>query len=386
MIKIGVDCHNLEQARAGVARTLMEELRGLSQMPFVRENIRFFLYFKSQAPADPLFDDPIFIKRVLPHIIKSSSLIFYNILLPFYAWRDEVDFCYFPCYMLPLFYFGKSIVTIHDVAYEAQPQYFPPYYRWSYHILSRRAARKATTVITISDFSKQEIIKYYKIAPEKIRNIPLAPANIFKSLRYSVQGEALQNRIKLKYGVKNDFIFFVGQIFTRRHIYEALLGFEKIANDLPDTQFLVIGHDLTYPLLHINNLCAEINKRLGREAIIRQECVPSDKKLTELYNAAKLFVYLSEYEGFGLPPVEALSCGTPILIGRSGVSREVFGEAAFYAENPKDINEVAVKMKTAILDESARREIMQNASERLKKFNWETHCEKLLEVFKQVAV
>lgn len=380
MIKIGVDCHNLEQARAGVARTLMEELRGLCQMPFVKENIRFFLYFKSQSPSDPLFDDPIFIKRVLPRIVRPSSLIFYNILLPFYAWRDGVDFCYFPCYMLPLFYFGKSIVTLHDVAYEARPEFFPPYHRYSYHFLSSHAAKRATAIVTISDFSKREIIKYYKVPLQKITTIHLAPATIFKKSNDTAKSSVT----KQKYGIDKDFIFFVGQIFVRRRIYESVLAFEKIAKELPDLQFLLIGRDLTYPPRLIDDLCEKVNVRLGRKAIIRRDRVLTDEDLAILYGAAKIFIYPSEYEGFGLPPIEALASGTPPLVARSGVSGEIFGEAAFYVENPNDIDEMAMKIKETISDESARAKVLQAADEQLKKFNWSEHCEKLLKLFKEI--
>jgi len=381
MIKIGIDGHNLEQSRAGVARTLLEELKGLSKIPFVRENIRFIIYFKTNPPTDLILNDPICEKKVLPHFIRPSSVIFYNIILPFYALRDRVDFCYFPCYMLPLFYYGKAIVTLHDVAYEAHSEWFKPYYRYSYHILSRRAAKLASAVITISDFSKREIMKYYKIASEKIWSIPLAPSDIFKRIDDIVK----QIAVKKKYGIENKFIFFVGQIFNRRHIYEAMLAFKKIAKDFSGHQFLVAGRDLTYPDLQIDVLARKINKELGREAIIRCSKVETDEDLLYLYNSADLFVYLSEYEGFGLPPMEALTCGTPILIGQSGVSEEVFGEAAFVVKKSDVVEDVAEMMKTALTNDAKREAVLKAAVLQVGKFSWNNHCENLLDLFKKVA-
>lgn len=392
MLKIGIDGHNLEQPKAGVARTLMEELRGLSQIPFVRENIKFILYFKFKASKDPLFDElaspelqrgePLFERKVLPHIIRPSSAIFYNILLPYFASKDKVDLCYFPCYMLPLFYKGRSVVTIHDCVYEVHPEWFPPYYRYSYHILSSRAIKKASAILTISEFSKQEIMKYYNVPAEKIWVAPLAPASFFRK----IEDEEKLLSAKKKYGVEKDFVFFVGQIFTRRHVYEAMLAFEKIVEDFPNFQFLVIGRDLTYPALGINNLAEMINKRLGREAIVRKNHVESDEDLVLLYNAAELFIYLSEYEGFGLPPIESLACNTPPLLACSGVNNEVFDQAAFYVENPTDTDEISCKMRLALLNKEQKEAVLRAGKELVKKFNWENHCKKLLKLFQTVLI
>jgi len=360
-MKIGIDCHISEAKRTGAARYLFNLLRF-----WAKENPEFVLYFKNQIPSD-IPESKNFQKKILK---TSSNFWFEHILLPRAIKKDRVDIFFSPSYILP-FKIPQNIktaVAIHDVSYQAHPEW----YSWQNRILlkwiAKKSAQKADMIFACSEFTKNEILKYYKIKSEKIFLIPLAVGEEFTP-HHSIEGA--------EYGIKNKFIFYVGAIFNRRFIPETIRAFTELADKFPDYQFLISGPNYTHPFIDIDNLIKKTNQKIGREAILHIEYI-NDKDLVNLYNGADLFIWLSAYEGFGLPPLEAMACGTPVITTKMGSLSETLGDAALYIENPKDSDEIVHAISKVLSNEKTRNWLVAEGLKQAQKFSWRKTAEETL--------
>jgi len=219
---IGIDAHNLEGKRTGVGRYVFNLLNEWSKAD---SGVRFILYFKNEIPADvPKSNN--FEYRLLK---IGSTAKFMNWDLGRAAKQDRVDILFCPDYRAPIGYQGKTAITLHDISYEARPEDFnwpsladKILLKWA----SKKTAQKAAIIFTPSEFSRQEIIKHYALDPEKIIVTPLAVSPFLSG----VAGQA--DEVKEKYGLKNEFGFFVGSMFTRRHLAQVIAAFEEIAKKI----------------------------------------------------------------------------------------------------------------------------------------------------------
>src|SRR3990167_9479807 len=168
MIKIGIECENLEdpKSRWGVGQVTLNLLKEYAANPEWYKKYKLYLYFKKRIPDDQVFKNPIFVKRLLGF---SSFNIFYHILMPLRAMADRLDWMFFPAYQLPPLYIGKSVVMLtHDVYYEYKYGDLPFRYKLSYGIFTNWAAKFATKILAISETSKKEVARVYKINHDKI--------------------------------------------------------------------------------------------------------------------------------------------------------------------------------------------------------------------------
>jgi glycosyltransferase involved in cell wall biosynthesis len=290
------------------------------------------------------------------------------------AWaakKDKVDILFCPDYRAPIFYRGKTAITLHDISYEANPKSFnwkSPADKILLKWASKKTAKKAAVIFTPSEFSRQEVIKYYKISPEKVLVTFLAPDN---NLRVDNQGSSPAENFKKiseKFGISNNFIFYVGSIFTRRHLAVILDAFKKLAAERADYQILLAGRDYTDGGL-INKKTEEINKVLGKQAILRVDFL-DDLELKLLYSACAFFIWLSDYEGFGLPVLEAMSLGTPVITSEAASLKEIAGQAALLIKNNEDSEEIYQAMKDLAGDDSLRQKLAEKGKEQAAKFSW----------------
>lgn len=378
MKHIGISGFELEKenTRAGAARMLLELLSYIAKIPDIEKSMKITLYYRARIPAISILQHPVFHHKVLK-IWRPSFSMYYNILLPRAAKKDNVDFVFFPTFMLPFWFRGRSIVVIHDTIFKEHPHWFPLTHRIAYRILIQRAARKASVIFTLTNHAKKSIVKHYGVEPKRIvvAYLGIDP--------HSEGGHMLDTKYILKkYGIDREYIFYTGQIFIRRHVRESMLAFEKIAPDFPNFQFLVSHRDISIPPQHIDLLAEQINHRLGRKAILRTAFV-DDSDLMTLYREARLFVYASEHEGFGLPPAEATMTGTPALTGANGAAEEIFGKSgAFFVKNPSDPNEIAQVMKTALTDERMRSNVIAEGQKNLHSLTWERYARQIVDFWK----
>ena len=391
---IGIDAHNLEIGRGGAAHRYLFNLLKVWNDVSTAPQVKFILYFKKEIPKELDFlAEERFVKKILtaPFGFQSNAL-FVHWLLSRAAKKDKADILFSPYYVLPVFYGGKTAVTLHDIFYEVNPKAFS-WPSWADKILLKRvskiSAKKASVIFAPSEFTKSEVVKYYKVSPQKVfvthlgveekfkkpsifdrqkinpvrSNPPKADADVPLAHRTS-------NGVKEKYGIKNKFIFYIGSIFNRRRAEEAMNAFSQIAEKLPDYQFLVIGKNSTRPFIDVKKIALGINALARAPLIIYQETV-SEEDLVVLYQAADLFIWLSDYEGFGLQVIEAQASSVPVVTTRQGSLKEIAGEAAVFVENPASVSEIASAIYSGLTDEILRKNLIESGLQNVKRFDWE---------------
>jgi len=295
-------------------------------------------------------------------------MFFTHFRLPFEARRDHLDVLFSPSYILPFFYGKKSVVTIHDIVYTVLPNEFD--WRSSSDKLylpgaAKHSAKKANFILTPSEFTKNEITRLWHVRPEKIFVTPFAGDINFTKTQPILP--------------RSDFILFIGSIFNRRHISHLIQAFYKIARKQTALRLILIGKDLTNPPRHIDNLITQANYKLARQAIVRKDWV-GEEELIRLYYSARVLVLLSDYEGFGLPILEALSCGLPVLTSNKGSLPEIAADAAVYVNNPGDINEIYRKLLHILTDGRIRRSLKSKGIKQAQRFSWSTCAKKTWEI------
>ena len=383
---VGIDAHNLEGNRTGAGRYLFNLLKIWAQgnlsrysdtSTYQRESLaRFVLYFKDEI-SDDLPTSELFESKLL-NVSSTAKFVHWDL------WRaaknDKVDILFCPAYVAPVFWRGKLALILHDIIYEAHPEWFnwqSPADKLLLKWVSKKAARKANIIFTPSEFSRQEIIKFYQVVPEKVKMVSAA-ADPGLQLELTENTQVEFEKIKIKYGLKDKYGFYIGSIFSRRHLPEIVEAFFNIAKEKSGYQFLFGGKIYTRPHLYIDKLIEQKNNALGARAIIRVDFI-GDFDLKLLYSACAFFIYLSDYEGFGLPPLEAMSAGAPVITSDRTSLKEVAGEATLLINDNSDMQEIYRAMKKITDDEVLRSQLTEKGKERARKFSWERCAEEILE-------
>ncbi len=367
---IAIDARSLENNKTGVGRYLT----GLLKYWKNNKKHQFIFYFKDKIPDDDLLKSDNFELKLLKNPFKfSSNFFFQHFLLPYNLKKDRVNFFFSPFYLKPLYSPVKSSIVLHDISYEAHPEWFDFKSQIILRILSKFSAKTANLIFTVSSYSKSEIVKFYKINPDKITVTHLAPDDNF--IKISDIGKI--KALKEKYNIKNKFILSVGSMFNRRHIPEIIEAFEKIADKYKDYQFLIIGKNHTHPFVDINNKIKTANNNLGRNAIINLDFV-SEEELFAFYSSCEINIYLSDYEGFGLPVIEAQFFGKPVITSYNSSLIEVGGDSVEFVKN-NNVKGIYNSLEKLISDEGYKNRLVELGSENLKRFSWERCAEKTLE-------
>ncbi|MBU1292043.1 glycosyltransferase family 4 protein [Patescibacteria group bacterium] len=363
---IGIDSHNLEGKRTGVGRVLINILRQWDSFD-LPNNLEFILYFKNEIPDLDLSNR--FEKRLLN---SKSNALFIHCFLPQAAKKDKVDVLFCPGYIAPIFYSGKIALIIHDIIYQVHPEWYNWPSVWDRILLkrvSKISVKKAQVIFTPSEFTRQEVIKHYQVSSDKVIATLWSTENDFKQINDQNKLE----EIKKKYQIKDKFIFYIGLIFTRRHLPEVIKAFKNISNKIPDYQFLIVGAN------HANISEEEFDHK----KIIHQEYLPG-KDLVELYNAADLTIYLSDYEGFGLPVLESMACGTPVITSNKTSIPEVAGQTAIYIQDNTNIQEIEKAIYRGLRDQRLRQDLINSGLAQASKFSWLKSAQKMLDALLRI--
>jgi glycosyltransferase involved in cell wall biosynthesis len=362
-MRIGIIAHSLEGQRKGVARYLSNILK---EWVLHCKDDEFILYLRSEIQKDSFLREDNVKQIVVGAKLKGRlEPIWENFFLPWRAWKDNIDILFSPSYTLPIISHCKTAVVLHDISFDTLSDPLPWKYRTRIRFLSRYSAKRSNIVFTISEFSKIEIIKFYNIAENKIK----VTCGAVDPLFHLVQDKSLLVDFKQRYRLANDYILYVGSMFKRRNVDSLIKAFKIVLNKIPKSQLVLIGRIPSED----NNILNLIQDKSISDHIIQINYV-EDCELNLFYNAAGVLVYPSSYEGFGLPPLEAMRCGIPVIVSRFASLPEVVGNAGIFVD-PRNPDDIADKIYNLLLNLDLRKDCINNGFKQAAQFSW-TRCAK----------
>ena len=300
-------------------------------------------------------------------ILPWKNLRFWNqFRLAWELWKHPVDMLFQPAHTLPLFFRPKRVVTtLHDIGFDRLPQLYPGSERKYHHFSARLAARVATRILTVSEFSKREIMEAYKVPAERITVTPLAIDTA--AYRPDISEEA-KTAILVKYRLTKPFFLYIGRLEEKKnvvnliHAFSIFKGWRGVGDPM---RLLMVGS----PGFGYERIKKEIAARKMEEFVLMPGYVPEDE-MPALFAAADALVFPSWYEGFGLPILQAQAVGTPVITSDAASMPEVGGPAALYVK-PGEPDDIAEAMKK-LMDESVLRDRLRALGlENVKRFSWE---------------
>jgi glycosyltransferase involved in cell wall biosynthesis len=353
-MRIGIDARELVGRPTGVGRHLNGLLTEWAADGTARVH-QFVLYAHAPIPDIP---EP-FVTKIVP---GTSGTWWQQVQLPRAVRNDRLDLFFSPQYTAPLLITAKTAVVIYDVSFAAHPEWFRFREGMRLRWLSRTAAAQACAVITISEFSRREIIEHLNVPASRIRVI--SPGIPVRNTRPRPGREPK--------------VLFVGSIFNRRHVPDVISAVAPLLRLHPAASFDIVGDNRSYP--HENVVAAIEREHLGEQ--ITWHRYATDERLDDLYGRASAFVFLSDYEGLGLTPLEALTAGVPPVLLDTPVSRETCGDAALYVprDRPQDVRRA---VEQVLFDEQLRSTLLAAAPGVLARYSWARAARETLQVLER---
>jgi len=366
-MRIGVDIRELaEGSKTGIGRLLLNFLEFAAHNDTENE----YLLFANQNTSLP--DLPSRIKtRVIPEF---SRIIWDQIVLPDQIKREKVDIFYSPYYKGPLFSQAKLIVTCNDLYFLEKGN--NPISAWMRRNYCRLIFKKADRIIAISQYSKKEALRLFGFPEGKVE---IVYATLDKRFRPLDKTESFNKLNKKFVNLKKDFVLYVGNFNPHKNVSRIIEAYNLLPGPLKDKyQLVIVGKKEGgyYPL-------AKLVKNYGLEdKVVFLELVSEDE-LVYLYNATTALILVSLWEGFGLPALEAMACGAPVVVSNTTAFPEVVGNAGLYV-NPYNIEDILDKLKLLLENEDLRSDLSQKGLIQSGKFKCEYSANAILGIFKEL--
>lgn len=369
-MRLGIDAREIENGVfTGVGRPLANFLDYFSKL---ENNDECILFSTKKIPLD-------FGSKIRNVIIRGKFTFYWDqIKLPTALKKEKIDIFYSPYYKVPLLASCPIVSAILDLMYLSWKEYRRKLSigaRLYYMIFGRCFAYKAHRVITDSEHSKKDIVKFYKISEKKIDVIPLSVNRIYNAEKDEIK----INETKQKYGINKGYILFVGNFKPHKNVRTLTFAFKKIVDKLFDLQLLLVGpKEHTYEQLR--NLVEDLSLQ---NKVIFTGKITNLYELKNLYNGAELFVTLSLYEGFGLPAAEAMACGVPVVVSNCTSLPEVVDDAGILVE-PLNIEEIASAVLNLLENQQMRNELIRKGRERAEIFSQDRIAKRTYDLFQEV--
>lgn len=352
-MRIAIDTRKLHDF--GIGTYVTNLVRGLSRLDHDHE------YRLICNPADEGFVQSLGKNfQAVPDVAGNYS-VREQFAIPLDLWRAKVDLFHAPHYVLPPLVPNKCVVTIHDCIHLRFPQYLPNRIAHLYaQYFMASAAKKAKRILTVSDASKRDIIHFLRTPADKIDVV----YNGFDE-RLTATSEDVA-RVRDRFQLDAPFVLYAGNIKPHKNVDRLIEAFAKLrARGLGHVNLLIIGDEIS----KYSGLRRLVHRHQIRQQVRFLGFVSTDT-LAALYRLASAFVFPSLYEGFGLPPLEAMASGTPVITSNTSSLPEVVGDAALLID-PLNADEIADAMVRVLTDASLRADLVQRGFERVKQFSWD---------------
>lgn len=355
-LRIGIDARELLGDATGVGRYLGELIRRWVVRPDAPLR-RFLLY--APAPLTLPLPAGLVEHRVVGHG-HGTGTWWEQTALRRAVRCDRPDVFFAPSYTAPLGVGVPLAVTIHDISFIAHPEWFRHREGIRRRWLTRRAADTAAVIFTVSEFSRREIQHHLQVPAGRIAVIPQG---------ITVPAPAAPDRQGAA-----PYVLYVGSLFNRRRLPDLIAAFASATHDMARTRLILVGADRTWPPQDLPAMAASYG--LAHRVDFRPHV--SDADLAALYRGASAFAFLSEYEGFGMTPLEALSAGVPVVVLDTPVAREIYADAASYVA-ADDVEGTASELRRFLRSPDAGRDRLAHAAAVLARYSWDRAAEQTLE-------
>jgi glycosyltransferase involved in cell wall biosynthesis len=357
-MRIGIDAREICGHATGAGRYLSGLLHQWAADETMRRH-EIILY------APERLDAKIDSRRFATRLIEGAAGTWWEQMqLPGASATDHLDVFFAPAYTAPLRLRVPTVVAIHDLSFVAHPEWFRMREGMRRRVLTRHSARRARAVVTISEFSRRELIERLGVPGTHVHVIPpgvSAPPDC-------------------RSGRRDDRVLFVGSIFNRRRLPDLVRAFGILARRRPQASLDLVGDDRTHPHENLERAIATE----GLEDRIRWHRYVRDDQLRDLYGRARAFAFLSEYEGLGMTPLEALAAGVPPLLLDTPVARETCGDAALYV-GAGDLSGTADALERILADETTRSRLLAAAPAALARYQWPEAARRTLELIEKAG-
>lgn len=266
-----------------------------------------------------------------------------------------------------------TVLTVHDLIFRHLPAHHKPLNRWYLNLTMPLYCRRATHVIAVSEQTRRDLMTVYGLAPEKVTVVYEAADS-----RFCLQQPRAVAEVHARYGLPERYLLFVGTIEPRKNLSRLLAAFEAIHTDgLSDGLVIVGKRGWLY-----DDFFSRLERSPARDAVLFPGYVP-DQDLPAVYAGAQALIFPSLYEGFGLPVLEGMACGTPVVASSASSIPEVGGDAALYFD-PADVGEMAVTLRRVLSDRVLQEELRARGLAQAARFSWAQAADKTYAVYRNL--
>lgn len=368
---IGIDAHALGARQGGNETYIRNLILALAQID--QEN-QYTLYFgEAEAARSWSGEFPNFKTRLIP---RPAPIVRVPLALAFEIRRRPVDVLHVQ-YTAPPFCPVPVVTTIHDLAFEHFPETFTRRGSAQLKLTVRRTARKSAHILTVSEYSRQDILRTYGL-PEN--QVTVTHNGCEAYLIPEQSGAPTPAAVMEKLGIKREYLLAVGSLQPRKNLIRLIQAFVQLRKKFPDQkpQLVIAGRKLW---LYKDILASIAQQELSDDVIVTDYV--TDEELRCLYKSAVALVYPSIFEGFGLPPLEAMACGTPVIASNTSSLPEVVGDAGILVD-PYDIDSICDAMARILREVDLRSRLSLEGLRRAPAFSWQNAASRTLEVYRQV--
>lgn len=281
----------------------------------------------------------------------------------------RADLFHAPSFVTPFVVPCRMIMTIHDLNHMVLPHFYTPFHQFYYRVIVRESMRRSQFVLTVSHFSKREIVRTLNVPAEKI----FVTYNGVSELYRPITNEKELSYVRDIYGLPQRFILCVSNNKPHKNVHQLVRAFCYADLDLPLVLACPVDHNLI-----------RIAENYGKKHLVFFSKFIEEEHLPAVYANTELFVYPSTYEGFGLPPLEALACGTPVVVARSSSLPEVVGDNAIFT-NPYDFKAIAKALELGVYDKELRKQLAAKGIQHAQRFSWSNMTDQTLEIYNRCA-
>jgi len=317
-----------------------------------------------------IIDCPVTGKRVI------NRVVFEQRHLNRICAKNGIDVALFMGAVMPLNLKIPAVLLINDMQPWVYPQYFAWHKRQYLYYFVPRSAHKAQAIITTSQYSKQDIVRLLNVPGGKIHVTALSGSSYRR-----VEDQSLRHAAQRKYGLPKHYLMCLASSYPHKNLQALVRAYHCFVQKYPDTDIdlALLG---TYSQNHTK--IQVLVGKLRLEHRVHQPGRIDDKELAALYSGAEVFVFPSRFEGFGMPVLEAMACGTPVASSDATALPEVYGNAAL-AFDPNDISQITQAIERLVFDKELRAEMISRGYEQVKKFSWKNTASKILKILRSVA-